>query len=109
MFYCFNQNNSGGSFIVDEDVAHCVIIEADTAVEANNKAKEIGIYFDGVDKGWDCECCGDRWYSAWRDDADDAPVIYGTPVQEYKDSWAGKGEPYAHVYYADGRKETFRG
>ena len=20
-----------------------------------------GLYFDGVDMGFDCECCGDRW------------------------------------------------
>ena len=30
-------------------------------MEANTKACDIGIYFDGVANGADCECCGDRW------------------------------------------------
>lgn len=109
MFYCFNQNNSGGSFIVNDSVAHYVIIEANSADEANDRAESVGIYFNGCDNDYDCPCCGDRWYAVWRDDGDETPVIYGTPVKEYEDMWAGKGEPYAHVYYADGRKETFRG
>ena len=32
--------------------------------EANRIAKAKGIYFDGVSKGIDCECCGDRWHEA---------------------------------------------
>ena len=26
--------------------------------------KYAGVYFDGVRKGRDCDCCGDRWYGA---------------------------------------------
>lgn len=62
LFYKFDQNNSGGAFDIDDKVCHRVIIEADTIDEAIDKAEELGIYFNGVDKGIDCECCGDRWY-----------------------------------------------
>lgn len=62
LFYKFEQNNSGGAFDFDDKVCHRVIIEADTIDEAIDKAEELGIYFNGVDKGIDCECCGDRRY-----------------------------------------------
>lgn len=67
MFYHYRQNNSGGSFIIDEEagIGPRVWIEADSASEANARAKTIGIYFNGCDSGEDCECCGDRWEPAW--------------------------------------------
>jgi hypothetical protein len=61
-WFVFSQNNSGGSFIVNETVAEWVIIEAFDDNHANRRAEDIGIYFDGVDDDIDCECCGDRWY-----------------------------------------------
>ena len=33
-FFTFNQNNSGGYFIINDDVAHYLIIEAQNAEEA---------------------------------------------------------------------------
>jgi hypothetical protein len=60
-FYEFDQNNTGGSFEITEKLKHTVIIESDTAKEANKAAKKLGIYFDGCYKGKDCACCGDRW------------------------------------------------
>lgn len=62
MFYKFDQNNSGGSFDYNKNISAQVIIEAKNSKEADRKAKEIGIYFNGVEDGFDCECCGDRWY-----------------------------------------------
>lgn len=59
--YVFRQNNSGGFF----DGPPEIIIYAVTAVEANALAETKGVYFDGVEKGVDCDCCGDRWYPAW--------------------------------------------
>lgn len=61
MFYQFCQNNSFGYFEVDEKVCHRIFIESDSVEEAVNKAKELGVYFDGVSLGKDCPCCGDRW------------------------------------------------
>jgi hypothetical protein len=62
VYWEFDQNNSGGSFVENEELAHRVIIEAYSSEEACSKATEIGIYFNGCDEGMDCPCCGDRWY-----------------------------------------------
>ena len=66
-FYQFRQNNSGGSFHHDAaaGIGYNVIIEANSETEAICKAEDIGLYFDGVDSGDDCECCGDRWYGCY--------------------------------------------
>ena len=61
-FYEFSQNNSGGSFDVDSKICHRLFIEAESSKAANQIAEELGCYWDGVDKGMDCNCCGDRWY-----------------------------------------------
>ena len=69
--YCFPQHNSGGFYtddVVIENseqgfmVGYDIYIHATTANEANEIAESCGIYFDGVEKGKDCDCCGDRWY-----------------------------------------------
>jgi hypothetical protein len=88
-YYTFRQNNSGGSFDIEHDrgISIAVIIEAETADQANNRAESIGLYFDGCDKGMDCECCGDRWYRADEYDGKNEPEIYGTKlieIPEYK-------------------------
>jgi hypothetical protein len=63
-YFLYRQNNSGGSYDIDIEngLNINVIIEADSEMEADAKAGDIGIYFDGVSCGIDCECCGDRWY-----------------------------------------------
>jgi uncharacterized UBP type Zn finger protein len=63
-WYEFRQNNSGGSFDIDGEIGKIVIIEAESADMANSFAESIGIYFNGVQKGYDCECCGSRWHKA---------------------------------------------
>lgn len=65
-WYKFEQNNSGGSFDVDDKVCHRLFIEAKSFNDAVKKAEELGCYWDGADKGIDCSCCGDRW-SKWGD------------------------------------------
>jgi hypothetical protein len=82
MFFTFSQNNSFGTFDVDDNVDHYVIIEAESADEANHIAESIGIYFDGVEKGIDCECCGDRWYPVYNEGVE-KPEIYGNTPSEY--------------------------
>jgi hypothetical protein len=61
MFYELDQNNSGGSFVVDENLCHRLVIEADNEEEAINIAERLGCYWNGCDEGIDCDCCGDRW------------------------------------------------
>jgi hypothetical protein len=60
----FDQNNSGGRFVVDNNVCHRVVIEANSEKETIRKAEDLGCYWNGVDKDIDCPCCGDRWYDS---------------------------------------------
>lgn len=82
-FYTFSQNNSGGQF--DENLSQYVIIEASSAKEANRKAREIGVYFNGIDEGYDCECCGDRWVEVCEEDATEKPSVYGEHIKDNTD------------------------
>lgn len=75
-WYEYDQNNSGGSFIDNEQVCECVYVEATTLDEANSFADSLGIYFDGVDSGEDCSCCGDRWSEPY--ESVSFPYRYGT-------------------------------
>lgn len=70
-FYHFSQNNSGGMFDIEPSrgIGVDVWIEAVDADHANSRAEQIGLYFNGVEDGSDCECCGDRWYPTWESNA----------------------------------------
>lgn len=112
MFYTYRQNNSYGVFDVNDDVKHYVIIEANSAKEADEKAERIGLYFDGVKKGRDCPCCGDRWNKA--DDPDfgiegtKEPEIWGQSILKFfKERGWSLWKEEAIVYYKDGRVEVF--
>ena len=107
-FFHFSQNNSGGSFDINETVAHHVIIEAHSAKEANARAEDVGIYFNGCDTGADCNCCGDRWYEASDRDGKDTPLIYGEPPEAHDGFFTKEGQPVCHVYYLDGSKTAYR-
>lgn len=106
MYYTYHQNNSGGAFILNDQVTYIVIIEAKSAFEADRKAEDIGIYFNGCEDGQDCSCCGDRWYPT--DKGSKTPEIYGSHPKDYKEVFAKKGSTYCYVYHANGNKETFR-
>ena len=43
MFYTYRQNNSGGSFKITKKIKRFVIIEADSAKEADEKAAEAAL------------------------------------------------------------------
>lgn len=107
MFYTYRQNNSGGSFDINDEVTLYVIIEADSADNADEIAETKGIYFYGIEAGSDCSCCGDRWSTQWADDGTVVPEIYGENIKLYKDmTWLKSGEPLVHVYFADNTKYT---
>lgn len=104
-FYTFDQNNSGGSFVEDDQVGitQRVIVEAESADYADYRAERIGLYFDGAG---DCSCCGDRWYSASEYDRTDVPSIYDQDVSsgeytpgKYHMPWT---EVAAYIHYLDG-------
>ena len=92
-FYQFDQNNSGGSFDSDSKLCHRIIIEATSEKEAERKAEELGCYFNGVESGNDCPCCGDRWGSA--DEID---------FEKINSRWGGL-EVYVYPKSKDGNPE----
>lgn len=106
-FYNFLQNNSGGSFHSDENVGETVIIAATSYEDANERAEEIGIYFDGADSdGPDCSCCGDRWsrqtdYS----EASETPKIWDQSVEKYLSDKKTLSRNTVVIYYPDGSKQ----
>ncbi len=105
----FRQNNSGGSFVYNENVGREVYIQARTAGEANEIAESIGIYFDGVSDGYDCECCGDRWYSQWdnTDGKDEFPRCWmwdGEADYAELDTVPNRKTGYVVFHYFDGTR-----
>lgn len=109
-FFTFNQNNSGGSFSFDANrgISHYVIIEAESAEDANVRAESAGLYFNGCDEGMDCKCCGDRWYPTY-DKGDKVPSIYGTPITKPFDVYTlwMKDKPEGFVHYKNGKIKPF--
>lgn len=107
MFFTYSQNNSGGTFDIDHSsgITVYVIVEADSASDADRRAERIGLYFDGAG---DCSCCGDRWSEQWSQDGDALPSVYGTPVWEISPSdyivsrSGGDGAPHIYVHFKDG-------
>ena len=106
-FFDFRQNNSGGKFHTDakRGIGISVIIEAEDWRDANDRAEDIGLYFNGCEDDRDCSCCGDRWYSqSDYDKGDDVPSVYGQDVSSgtYTNSMSWSwGSSYIH--YLDGR------
>ena len=98
-FFHFRQNDSFGSFGLFKGPAKHVVVEAENASDANDRAENFGLYFDGCRNGLDCPCCGDRWSRQWSDElGDDVPMVYGSPV-------LFNGENYVLVVYANGEKK----
>jgi hypothetical protein len=56
----FSQNNSGGFFVVHDNVAHEVFVQAHSVDDANAKAKALGLF----DLHF-CECCGPRFHECF--------------------------------------------
>lgn len=102
-YYSYRQNNSGGSFIVDDYVAHNVIVQAESPQQADTIAESKGVYFNGCESGLDCECCGDRWHPTYEGDATDTPLVYGKePKEAIKDGWFNDE---CVIYHSDGKVE----
>jgi hypothetical protein len=105
-FYTFSQNNSGGSFINDDEtgISEFVIIEAHNESEANERAENIGIYFNGCADYIDCDCCGDRWYRVYEGDAYKVPSISGNPIEKCESTYYMN---HCFVHYLDGTFKKF--
>lgn len=98
-FFTFSQNNSGGYFIINDDVASYLIIEAQNAQEAIDKMLDITRDYSEY-----CSCCGERWCD-WMDDSDGTaePMVYGKNVK--KESPDRLFSSSTIIYYYDGTKE----
>ncbi len=111
-FYEFTQNNSGGSFDVDDKLCHRLFIEELSEGAAIAKAKDMGVYFDGCDSGIDCDCCGDRWYEPsqvvfpkkWSSKISFASI--GEYAQHLADNY-GWTSPDVRVFCLDGTVDEF--
>lgn len=103
-FFIFDQNNSGGRFVIDSDagIGHIVFIEAQNAKEANIRAVSAGIHFDGVDDGTDCECCGDRWRRVY--DSECGCKNNLEEIMEWLNDRYGSypGDRVTYIHYLDG-------
>lgn len=97
-YFHFRQNNSGGSFDIEDadGIGVEVWIEALNADDACRRAESIGIYFDGCEYGRDCDCCGDRWHRPWGDGYDASEID-----QKFSFSWHGT----VYVHHMDGSIE----
>jgi hypothetical protein len=80
--FTYTQNNSGGVYDFPkwtgpadmggvcsasdwQDQQVDVWVMARSEAEADELVqKYAGVYFDGIERGLDCDCCGDRWYRA---------------------------------------------
>ena len=93
MFYKFDQNNSGGHFIVNDKLCHRLFIEADSLADAMMQAEDLGCYWDGVAEGIDCPCCGDRWYEGDEIDLEELTTqgyrvsVYGGIYKSAETKW----------------------
>lgn len=97
-FFEFYQNNSGGSFEIDDaaGIGTRVWVEAHNANQASRLAEAIGIYFNGCADDRDCGCCGDRWSEAYGD-GEETPKIN----EEYDFNWSDT----VYVHRLDGTIE----
>jgi len=98
MFYTYDQNNSGGYFIENENVREYLIIEADNVHEANSKMFDITEDYSEF-----CECCGARWDVIYGSDSEgkEEPMIYSTPVDEVEKEMFRNS---CIIYYKNGDK-----
>lgn len=102
-FFKFDQNNSGGSFVIDDErgLGAKVWIEAIDANHANSRAESLGIYFNGCADGADCNCCGDRWSELWADEK-------GEPRPHIDPQWDFNWSDTVYAHALDGTIHRFR-
>jgi hypothetical protein len=99
-WFDFDQNNSGGRY--KGPAAH-VYVQAQDAEIACVIAQRHGVYFDGIDAGDDCSCCGDRWSRPWGDgEAEEPSSEYSKGYEDFGRDSAIRAGLRALYVYADG-------
>lgn len=99
LWYHYNQNNSGGYFVSDDNVGEDVFIQAYSAEEANELME--AIVYSSYEYSSYCHCCGERWYINARQGYDE-PSKYGKSIFTGYKSYDPKG--HAILYGLNGRK-----
>lgn len=102
-FFTFDQNNANGYFKCEGNLAPYLIIEAENAVTANDRAENFGVYFDRQD----CKCCGNRWSRSSEQQGAEQPSIWGKDLLSYYKTEIPYILDTAIVVYADGRRELW--
>jgi nucleoid-associated protein YgaU len=100
-WFHYNQNNSGGYFILNDQVGSDVFVQAYSYEEANERIEDV------LEANSEyCDCCGERWQYAWRgEQGDEVPSTYGTSIYEEYDTYDKNG--YAVLYYMNGLVEKY--
>lgn len=97
-FLTYHQNNSGGYYLIDDNVKHYVIIEGYDLWQIEAMANSILSDYREY-----CSCCGRRWSSYFDDeDLTEEPMICNKSVYEYVSYWSEQ----AIIYYLDGTIEV---
>lgn len=93
-YYTYAQNNSGGYYIMNEDVGESIIVEAPNSHMANLIAEEIIQDYTSF-----CECCGERWYIEADDsDGTDEPMFFNKAVLDVLNITSEEIEDYEGYY-----------
>lgn len=97
-WYHYDQNNSGGYCIRNDDVGDDVFIQAYSAEQANEIFSDISEDYNEY-----CQCCGERWYYCDEGDGTDLPSKYGKSILDgtYATFYS---DGYAILYGINGRK-----
>lgn len=115
-YYLFDQNNSGGDFITDDNLCHRMLIQAESQKQAEDFAFSMGIYYDGCSMGVDCGCCGDRWHEPeeitfpydYGEDLEGKRHIFKTPeeyMQYLATRWGNWTKPEGRIFRKSGITE----
>ena len=95
--YIYEQNNSGGAFegvrdTYTKDISILPVRKEDSIIEryVDLAVSDIEIiprevYFDGVEEGIDCPCCGNRWSRLDEDYSSKEEVYIFDTEEEYKE------------------------
>lgn len=98
-YYHYHQNNTGGTWLVNDKVSKHVIIEANNADHANMLAEHIGMDFHDF-----CECCGERWTKVQDYDAQDTPDMVYCRNTHYG---VEPGQPLVYLYHLNRSRDVF--
>jgi hypothetical protein len=103
-WWTIRQNNSGGYWITNDDVAMYVLIQAPNKDEAYNIYERVcGPTMDEY-----CECCGERWsFYDWEEPTDE-PMIFGEPYKAHNVMKWFSSEAEARLHYYQGPVASYK-